>query len=235
MRHTESIIDLIPYFTSYDQERLTEPVVDGDMVVVTNGYILLVIHEKYLPKNTFAGIDTRKFPDYRKTIAEHDRNNVLFRVDPEWVINECVELPDQEVECADCEGDGLMYSLNKKNNIECLTCQGRGSFAEMPREIRSPDDEDEPRDKSWLFKITHGKQFTYMKCSYVLWVAQLAHRLGKPIEWVRLDERAANIAYIDDILVVMMPLLHKCAQRREGFVFKGNLTIIDVKTTSLSQ
>jgi len=198
------------------------PVLDGNDVVATNACMAIVANQIHFAK-AYQPI-TDAFPNYKKVIPEHTKENVLFEIDSEFLLDECLVLNHTEeyTDCDVCEGDGNMYTKSGTQTV-CNDCGGTGKQDYLGTIIRGPEQDDEYGETSYLFNISG----VYFNCNYIEAIARVAVALEQPVRFANLNKTSASTVYIGDVLIVVMPIVYE-KMIVEGF--KGACTIIEIPT-----
>lgn len=228
MKTENKLTDVIRLFTSqreYNKNKLGEAVIDGENIVATSGHILVVAPIKYFLTNNHEKI-TSNFPDYKKVVPEHNRESILFRTDAKFISDEANMLlrKDEYTECERCEGDGYLYTHNQ-SQVQCDECNCTGHDEYLGNLIPMPSEEyDQVGEKSFLFKVGEN----YFNPNFLQNITRIGGVLNQPVmEWCVNTPGKGSVIYIDDVMVVVMPL--RSIPNKENHL--GDLTIIEIPTT----
>lgn len=222
MKNLDQVIGL---FTSMKREDMQYPVSDNGNIIATNGHILVIAPEKYFAKKYEA--ITEKFPAYQRIIPEHDKDKILFTTGYKFVYDESLLLPHEDIfsECERCEGDGYLYTA-KQSQVNCDECDGSGQDQFLGNLIPTPIlDYDDKKVKSFIYSV--GSAF--FNCNYLQNISRLALPLNEQMKWVRNKKSGANIIYVADIMIILMPMDWGEKEDKE---YCGQLTKIEIPTVS---
>ena len=185
--------DLLKKFCSDDDVlsyNLTKPHLDNDVVVATNKNVLIICPVKYLTKDLYSNIE--KFPKYDAVVPYHSKynhNNILDVSEFESIKQKLIK-KDYYDDCELCAG----FGFNSKGD-KCPRCKGscNGKLQYHGYDLTEN-----------LIQIGIG----YYDPMLVNLIIDASKVFKKEITVRRTDERSAGVFFLDDIQIIMMPVVY---------------------------
>ncbi len=205
---------------SYNKHRKIDvPVYDNDVVVATDGIKLIVAPRGYV-NSTLYETRSKLYPEYRSVIPEHNKDVALFETDAQWLYDEILLLPYEDVYtlCDRCEGDGDLYTKSGRSR-DCDRCDGTGNGEYEGNMIRIPDMDDEAGHNGSVVLVDG----VYHNPNSILAAARVCMAVNAPMRWVRSGAGISAIIYAHDIMMLLMPLR---TPKEEMAKYKGKLNEI---------
>lgn len=218
----KKIDNQIQQFCSTDSRRplMCEPWIDDENVIATDAHLLLVAPRGYI--NESYSKCEGKHPAYKKVIPPHEKKQIIS-ISSKYLLDECLILPSEDVyeECELCEGVGQLETKKTYKTIDCPECDGTGEDDFIGNLIPIPYEMEDQEEPCYLVKI----QNTYFDPNLLLKVSRLAVYLETDIQFVLINQSAACVAYLNEIMVLIMPIVK--LGRTEKWEEQENVIIIE--------
>lgn len=216
------IDELIKLFCSTDELRplMCSPWEHNGNIIATDAHILVVAPKSYFCMEYDKDTENKR-PRYQAVIPTHERE-ILHSIDAKNILDELLCLPtvDYYVKCETCEGYGNLLTMGTGAKVECENCAGDGNQSFIGKLIPSIGYEEEENDQESekMFAVKLGN--THFDPNLFLNVCRLAAHLEIPtIDFVHIVEYAANVLYLNDIMVLIMPFAEMThADKKASFI-----------------
>ena len=192
----KKIDHLINDFVSDDDLRpqLCKPHYDNGMIVATNTDMLMLADEKYFDKKYEP---VPKFPNYAQIIPHHVRGEFIGTISKKDIDQADRLLSKENIynECEECNGDGVIVCDCCGQDSDCKDCIGSGMgnillYKRIDSNIHVGD------IGGTLFNL-----------NYLILILKLANHIGSEIKVAILEKKKACVFYVDEIMILVMPIL----------------------------
>lgn len=212
----------IQQFCSTEESRklICKPWVDDENIIATTAHILLIAPKKYV-NGSYVKCEG-EHPAYKKVIPPHDKMPIIT-IPYKYLLDELLILPSEDIyeDCELCEGEGELTTKKSYKTVDCPMCDGTGDDSFIGNLIPAPNRMEDQENACYLIKI----QSTYFDPNLILKVCRLAAFLETDIQFVKLNEQSACIAYINEIMILIMPRYK--GDSTEEWEEQQNIIIID--------
>lgn len=204
---SKNIDELIKLFCSTDELRPTmcSPWEHNGNIIATDAHVLVVAPKSYFSLGYDADLENKR-PRYQAVIPTHERV-VLHSIVAKNIFDEllCMPTHDYYVKCETCEGYGNLLTRGTGARVDCEDCAGDGNQSFIGKLIPSigyEEDDEQKSDEFFAVKIGN----THFDPNLFLNVCRLAAHLEiRTIDFVHIQQYAANVLYLNDIMILIMP------------------------------